>query len=177
MLADEYYDVMELLRGLKETDFRKIVYLLFAKYISDGQVQVRHGPGEHGVDMVATISEKIDPLRKGQALLIQLKHGDISYPEWEKEVSCQLHAALRTRLYPFSMNQDYSVRLLLITNGEIKPEAFDGIKEWNKYERIPIEPYDISTLPGFFFDLNLYREEIEELIDYGIEGTIFGQKT
>ena len=137
---------------MPEDKLRKLIRTFLAINISDYNVQKFHGSSEHGKDTIAIISENKDPLGKPQILLIQIKSGDISLSDWINRISGQMLAAFCTteESFPPNTSKDNPRRLILFLNGELKPEAFKAIREWNRTMPVPVEVFDIFEMVRLF---------------------------
>jgi hypothetical protein len=140
------------LAPLDEDTLRKIVYSIFYTYLSDGDIQDYHGQGEHGLDLVGSVSEKWDPFGKKEVYLIQIKCGRLSLPKWRKDLSGQLAEAFCSITLPRNANKGNPRRLIIILNGQLKPGTFDAIRNWNERIPIPIEVLDITGLAKLFVE-------------------------
>lgn len=156
---------MNEIKALNERDFRKLIRAFFSLKISDGNVQHYHGPGEHGVDTLATISELNDPLKKGQILYIQIKAGNISLHDWRTDIQGQMIEAYNSTIMPFGTSKDNSRRLLLIISGECQPEVYNAITNWNKQQRIPVELFDILGIISLFEKYNMKKSDFKDLFE------------
>lgn len=160
-------EMVKALQALKEDDLRKLIRAFFAKMISEYSVQPLHGGGEHGKDTVATVDKLNDPLGRSQVLLIQVKSGDISLTDWINRISGQMLAAFCTpeNDFPRETSRDNPRRLILITNGELKPEAFKAIQEWNRTIPIPVEVFDIWGIISLFRKYGVKPSDFKHLLD------------
>lgn len=154
-------DVATYLKSLKEDDLRAIIFYYFNTRISNSKTELHHGSGEHGLDILSYIDHDLDPLNQGEVLYIQVKCGDINCTEWVDKISGQLYSALRTHKSPQNIDENLPKRLILMTNGNISPEAKDAITEWNNYEHIPVLWFDLLSLSNFFITNNVQRKDLE----------------
>lgn len=165
MPLSESPEIIKAIQDLNESALRKLIRAFFSEYISDRNVQPYHGVGEHGKDTLAVISERNDPIGKGQVLFIQVKNGDISLSDWTNRISGQMSEASRSTIFPMGANRDSSRRLLLVLSGELSPEAFRAIKDWNQTQSIPVEVFDIWGLFKLFDKHNVKPSDFESLLE------------
>ena len=165
--TEEDYELIEFLQKLPEDKLRKLIHTFLAINISDYNVQKFHGSSEHGKDTIAIISENKDPLGKPQILLIQIKSGDISLSDWINRISGQMLAAFCTteESFPPNTSKDNPRRLILFLNGELKPEAFKAIREWNRTMPVPVEVFDIFEMVRLFRRYYVKTSDIKHLLE------------
>ena len=149
---------------LDEPEFRKIVRAFFAEYICDRNIQHYHGVGEHGKDAVGVINSDTDPLGKDEVLFIQIKAGDVSLIDWNRDIAAQMDEMSRSTTLPIGTSRDNCRRLLLIISGELKPETFDS-KDWNNTRQIPVEVIDFWGLLKLFGKYNVVSEDFDDLLE------------
>jgi len=161
----EDLDIINALQSLSEEDLRKLIRAFFAKHISRGNVQPLHGPGEHGKDAVAVIDK--DQLGRTQILLIQVKKGNVSLPDWTNRIVGQMIEALNTQetQFPRGTSKDNSRRLLLFLSGELTPEAFDAINSWNRTQPIPVEVFNVFDISGLLRDYGVKPSDFKDLLE------------
>lgn len=167
-MFSEDYSIMTALQNLKEDDLRRLIRAFLAKRVSEYNVQPLHGTGEHGKDTIATVDKTNDPLGRTQILLIQVKTGDISLGNWVDKISGQMLAAFCTveKDFPRETSRDNLRRLVLFTNGELKPEAFKSVQEWNRTMPIPVEVFDIWGLLSLFKKYGVRPNDFQELLSW-----------
>ncbi len=143
--------VRDYLAGLEETRF----WALLVEYLSDARqirAHVVHGPGEHGMDVVAYVHEAEDFLNRGYYVVIQAKTGDLNLDDWRKV----LYQLLEVPYFPIPCNgyDDPGLprRVLVAVTGSITAEARESIKQYNIFHRIKVETLegnDLMRLPQF----------------------------
>ncbi|MHB1909288.1 MAG: restriction endonuclease [Nitrososphaerales archaeon] len=157
----EVDDILGWLRSLNEDQLRKFIKYFFERNLGS-PVSIIHGTGEHGADIVATIDKNTDPLGKGQILLVQVKVNDVDLAGWRENLANQISELYYHRLRVPEVYLGQPRRMLLITSGEINPEANAAIFEWNNMLPIPIEVFSGYSFAEFLFNHNFRRTEIEE---------------
>lgn len=163
----EDIDMVHALQALAEDELRRLIRAFFARMISQGNVQPLHGVGEHGKDAIAVVDNILDPLGRGQILLIQVKKGDVSQPEWSNRISGQMLDALNTleTQFPRGMSRDTPRRLLLFLSGELTPEAFTAIKSWNQTQPIPVEVFNVFDICNLFKKYGVKSTDFKDLLE------------
>lgn len=148
-LLRDIKQVLKFLNSLTENDLRSLLYAFLYEHISKGKVQMYHGTGEHGVDIVASVDKEFDPIDKNETLLIQVKKGDISLREWRRNLYGQMSEVFCSSISPPGVIEPTVRRIVLVCIGTLKPEVYDSIRMWNEKIPIPIEildSVDLSTL-------------------------------
>jgi len=165
MVYIEDLEILKALQSLPERELRKLIRAFFAKHIARNNVQPLHGVGEHGKDAVAVIDK--DQLGRTQILFIQVKKGDISLSKWRNEIMGQMIEALNTpeTQFPLGASRDNPRRLLLFISGELKPEAFEAIKNWNQNQPIPVEVFNIFDISSLLRSYGVKPSDFEDLLE------------
>lgn len=134
-----------MLSKCNEDELRSKLKALFRKFIAEvDTVEDWHGSIEYGVDMAVSIRPDMDILGHGQILMIQAKTGNITKKRWDEEIRVQIETMYENRLPSLQNRIEWLKRYVLMTSGEVRPEAilsidgFNGKKE-SKLEVIPID--------------------------------------
>lgn len=155
----------ELKRFENEDDFRDFILNFFKKKYHF--MESKHGPTEHGLDLLLCIPREYDPLIKGQFLLFQIKINDITTDIWRKGLHSQMLSLFNHPVNHADYNTDEtSRRVILITNREIKDNVKDEIRNINRKSIIPIEYLD-GTKFSYLIASNISTmEDYGELLKY-----------
>ena len=154
-------DILHKIVNLNEDIFRNVLCNFF---LDKGHLAIHsHGNIERGSDIILRVKEEEDILKIGQYLFFQVKKGNITTAIWRKSLHSQL-----LELYDRSANtsipivDDISCRILLVTNGEIKPSVIDIIRAFNRRHYLPIEMLDGRNVAALIHGEGCTLEDIEK---------------
>jgi len=136
--------ILDLLGELSEKElevpFRSLLRSLGYSTIFE---RTRHGPGEHGKDIIAL--RKTDGVQTVH--VFQLKTGDISTSRFRKEVKPELDAMIQVPIRHPMVRGNEAFEYKLVSTGDLLPEAaaeFDAYNKHNKKGVIQKSSYGID---------------------------------
>jgi hypothetical protein len=157
----------EFLMSLNEAEFGiHFQALLRAMNYSSIDTITRHGPGEHGKDVVATA--RIEGTE--YVFMFQLKVGEINVHRFRTEVRPQLESMLTVPVEHPSVKSDLPKKPVLVITGDLIGDAPKELFEFNKkYQKLgepSIEVWNINYLIRIFSEnmtsLAIFPEEIKQ---------------
>jgi len=138
----------EIRRELESSNEDKII-----KFLKDRLPQIEgykllmeipaHGPGEHGVDIVAIYK---DPIGSEFLCYIQVKTGKIGVKRWRSEVKGQLDVMRDQLLKLPGIKKDIPLRRILVHVGKMTRDAQREFVAYNRQNHPRIELWNIDNL-------------------------------
>lgn len=103
----------------------------------------RHGPGEHGKDIVASYK---DPMGVEFCCYFQVKVGDINAERWRSKIKPQLNAMLDVEFDLPIAKEAAPLRRILVYTGHITPDAQRELVGYLSKSHPRVELWDINHL-------------------------------
>ena len=159
---------------LKEKDFQ----LLLRKYLEDicGWAKIYQGSGEHGLDIAALIESDRDIFNRQVTVMVQAKTGQIGESKWSQIVAGQIGQLYSKKIERSQINPHNPRRILLITTGELTPEAESAVYEWNNKQPIPVEVFEGKEIAKRLIENYESVDVIKSLIE-SEKPVLLGQKS
>lgn len=133
---------------------------------------VVHGSDEHGVDIVAHVTEGIDALKRGYNVVIQVKKGNVGLPEWRTQILGQLCEATYYPVTHECLVEHRARRVLLFSTGKLTNEARNAIRQFNLRHDTTIEVYELDDLVRWIGDTPFGEYLIQRTQGVGDKGLI-----
>ena len=153
------------LESLEEDD---LWYLLVEFFTFMGiKADVVHSTGEHGIDVIAFISQYDDLMGKGHNILIQAKKGKLTLDKWRKQILYQILEMPYYRIPHRDYIDHLARRVLLVVSGEVTLETRNSIDEFNKKHDVTIEYWGENDLIRVFDRSGFADKKLEQITGVG----------
>ncbi len=152
------------LSNLKEKELQDEIAQFFVE--SETRCQVIHGGGEHGIDLIAHVDERRDPMGTGYNILVQVKRGDVSQNDFH-ELLGQL---VEGTYFPFSQSPfdpQNARRVVLICSGNLTNEASLSIQQFNLHHGVTLECFDLDSLIELFVKKGYADNILDRITEIG----------
>lgn len=150
--------ISDLLGKLNEKEF-EIPFRSLLRSLGHSTIfeRTRHGPGEHGKDIISLVDTDGVQLVN----VFQLKIGSISTGRFRREVKPELEAMIQIPIQHPMVKGTESVTYTLVSTGDLSPDAAEEFDAYNKHSLKKSEPQiDLWNRPKL---VNLFYENMESL--------------
>ncbi len=129
-----------------------------------------HSPGEHGMDIVASVPENLGIIGRGYNILIQAKKEKLTINNWRKEVLYQLLETPYYRIDHPNFDSALPRRIILIVADVATPQARESINVFNQGHDIKVELIEIDDIILNFSRSGFGRSKLEQITGVGDSG-------
>lgn len=163
-ITSEIDQIHKKIQRLSECKLRILLVNFFHKAFG-AEADLYHSTVEYGADIIVSIKDEDDILGLEQALMIQVKSGEVTHREWKKNLCTQM-AELYYRRYDMPNSSKLSPRriIILVTNGSIQAHAKTAIDSWNSKLPIPVEVLDGWRLSKLLHYNRFMSRDLTELL-------------